>query len=324
MIQTAESAMAEHSSMLQRMRELAVQGANSTLSNTDRGSINSELQQLSGEMNSISQRTTFNGQKLLTGNLATQVASTSAVQTGTVVVAGTNTSISSMDVSAGKAGATYTLSNAAGVVTLSDGTNSQAITAGAIGAGGSQLFNFDKLGVKFSVASVSGDTGANVAGGLSGAITTGASNASATLQIGADNTASNQLNVGFTNMQVDTTANGAAAPMDALNTALSAFGANNGQTIANSQALITAVDGAIDYVSAQRSTLGAVQNRLNHTIANLNTTSENLAASDSQIRDVNVAEASAAMSRSNVLMQAGVSVLAQANQQPQLALKLLG
>ena len=165
MIQTAEGAMAEHSSMLQRMRQLAVQAANSTLSDTDRGSINTELQQLSGEMNSISDRTTFNGQKLLTGSLSTQVASNSAVNTGTVVIAGTNTSITGVDVSGAKASSTFTLSAGAnaGDVVLSDGVNSQQLTLGAVAAGGSQGLNFDKLGVKFSVSSVAGDTAANIA-----------------------------------------------------------------------------------------------------------------------------------------------------------------
>jgi flagellin len=84
------------------------------------------------------------------------------------------------------------------------------------------------------------------------------------------------------------------------------------------------LDAALGYVSSSRATLGAAQNRLQHTIANLSTTSENLSASNSRIRDVDVATESSNMAKFQVLEQAGVSVLAQANQMPQLALKLLG
>ncbi|MBL90936.1 MAG: hypothetical protein CMH56_03890 [Myxococcales bacterium] len=94
------------------------------------------------------------------------------------------------------------------------------------------------------------------------------------------------------------------------------------QTAAND--LIGELDAAIAYISENRSELGAFQNRLEYTINNLKQTAENLTASESRIRDVDVAAESAEMARATVLQQAAVSVLAQANQQPQLALKLLG
>jgi flagellin len=91
----------------------------------------------------------------------------------------------------------------------------------------------------------------------------------------------------------------------------------------NAQAALTAIDDALADVSAARATFGAVGNRLNSVVATIQTASENLSAANSRIRDVDVAEETSKMSRSQVLLQAGVSVLAQANQQPQIALKLL-
>jgi len=88
--------------------------------------------------------------------------------------------------------------------------------------------------------------------------------------------------------------------------------------------LITVADEAIGLVNNQRAVLGAAQNRLEHTIAVQQVASDNLSAANSRIRDVDVAAESAKMTKANILMQAGVSVLSQANQQPQMALKLLG
>ncbi len=94
-------------------------------------------------------------------------------------------------------------------------------------------------------------------------------------------------------------------------------------TSAGAQAALTALDTALADVSAARATFGAVGNRLNSVVATIQTASENLSAANSRIRDVDVAEETSKMSRSQVLLQAGVSVLAQANQMPQIALKLL-
>ncbi len=93
---------------------------------------------------------------------------------------------------------------------------------------------------------------------------------------------------------------------------------------ATSQAAIATLDTALQTMSAARATLGAAGNRFSSAIASIQTFSENLSAANSRIRDVDVAEETSRMSRSQVLMQAGVSVLAQANQMPQIALKLLG
>jgi flagellin len=116
--------------------------------------------------------------------------------------------------------------------------------------------------------------------------------------------------------------------MIALNTAISTFntaaGTNAGPSDGDATGLITAIDTANAWISSQRAALGAAQNRLSYAAASLTTTAQNVTAANSQIRDVDVASETSNMSKDQILMQAGVSVLAQANQVQQLALKLLG
>lgn len=95
-------------------------------------------------------------------------------------------------------------------------------------------------------------------------------------------------------------------------------------TALGAQASLTVLDGAINQVSSRRGDLGSSQNRLSVTIANLGTAHENLSAANSRIMDVDVAHETAEMTKNNILMQAGVSVLAQANQMPSVALSLIG
>ena len=317
MIQTAEGAMNEVHSMLQRMRELSVQASNDTLSTSDRQAVGSELTQLVSEIDAISNRTNFNGKGLLDGTLATSQSGGTA-QAGLVVVAGTNTSISKVEVTAAQAGKTYTMTNAAGVITLDDGAgNSQAVTVGAAAAGGTSVLDFNKLGVKVTVSSVAGETGANIAAGLTAkTVITAAGSGSANFQIGAGTTSYDALTVSFS--KVDTSAS-------SLNVAASvtAFNAGGGQTVSNAQAIITAVDSAITSLNSTRGTLGAAQNRLEHTIANLGVAQENLTASESRIRDVDMAAEMVNFTKTGILQQAGQAILAQANQAPQGVLQLL-
>ena len=324
MIQTAEGAMGEMHSMLQRMRELAVQASNDTLSTSDRTAVNTELVQLQSEINGISGRTTFNGKALLTGALSTAVSGGTAAVGSQFNTTGGNSAIDAIDATGAKAGDTYTLSGSGTNLTLTRGSDSVAQTisvAAGVTANSSGTISFAQLGISFKVSTDAGaKTGAGLVTDLAAAtVTTGAGSGAANFQVGAN--ASDAISVSFA--KVNTSAS--SLNIDALLTAFtSALSGTNAAQVSAAQALIGGVDSAIGTVSSQRSTLGAYQNRLDHTIANINTTSENLSASESRIRDVNVAEETANMTRSQVLMQAGVSVLAQANQMPQLALKLLG
>jgi flagellin len=136
---------------------------------------------------------------------------------------------------------------------------------------------------------------------------------SVTFQVGIQNTSNDQISVAINDMHA--TALGAGTTdLDGLDIS----------TITGAQTALDVLDAAITDVSAGRAEIGAVQNRLQVTIANLGTARENLSAANSRIRDVDVASESAELTKNNILMQAGVSVLAQANQQPSLALSLLG
>lgn len=138
---------------------------------------------------------------------------------------------------------------------------------------------------------------------LSGAATT------ITFQVGINNTTSDRIDVSFGG--VDLTALGIAAS------------SVSGATATNSQASITSIDGAISAVSSRRASFGASMNRLDTTVSNLQSMRTNMSAANSRIADVDIAEETASMARNSVLSQAAVSILAQANQAPQLALSLL-
>jgi flagellin len=329
MIQTAEGALVEVHDMLQRMRELSVQAANDTYSNDDRKAMNNEMQALRTEINAVSTRTKFNGKELLTGSLSTTLDATSPIEGGFVVVAGTNTSVSSVDVSGAKAGTTFTFTDTGTALRLSDGTTSQDILYAdlAVSADGSKVLDYNKLGIKVNVSSIAGETGANVAGGMvAGAtdtIVTAAGSSSANFQIGAGagGVATGDAMV-VTFSRIDISASG----MSALNTELGQFDtAITGGTFVTTDAeqLITALDTAITTVNDRRGSLGSVQNRLEHTVKSLSVSVENLTSSESRIRDTDVAEETSNMVRSQILTQAGTAVLAQANQVPQGALALL-
>jgi len=351
MIQTAEGALSEVQSMLQRMRDLAVQAASDTNSQSERQNINLELGQLQDEIDKISSRTKFNGQLLLNGSLTTQQRTSAYIGTLGELVRGTTLtgtgtgavgSVVSVDVSgAGAArGYTFTSNTTAGTVTLTEVTTAGATTGSAMTldvnalawaatTGGTATLNFADFGVKISVAASGAMTVANLAGSFGAAknisLDTATGTGSATLQTGANQGEATTVSFVDTKLSASSTQTDMAdlfAKLGAYSTAAGGTDATSARTSAG--ALITSLDNALAYVSSSRATLGAAQNRLQHTIANLSTTSENLSASNSRIRDVDVATESSNMAKFQVLEQAGVSVLAQANQMPQLALKLLG
>ena len=137
---------------------------------------------------------------------------------------------------------------------------------------------------------------------------------SLTFQVGINNTTNDRISVGINDMHAAALGTSTAASLAAVNI----------NTITGAQSALSVLDDAITDVSAGRAELGAVQNRMAVSIQNLATAGENLAAANSRIRDADIAQESAALTKNSILMQAGVSVLAQANQQPALALSLLG
>jgi flagellin len=321
MIQTAEGGMSQIQDMLIRMKELATQGSNSTLADAERSFIADEMTQLRDEINNISTRTKFNGQQLLNGSFGKALDTTSTVQVGMNLATTAEAAVTKVDISGAAAGTTFTFANAAGVLTLSDGTTSQAIdlTAVTVAAGGSYELNYNELGVKVTVSAAASKAGADIATDLNAGtvITTAATGAE--IQVGADDAADNRLTLTFGDTQI----NGANADarMVALDTDITAF--SGATTAANSQALLTSVEDALTYVSEQRAALGAQQNRLDYTVANLQTQAENISASKSRITDADFAAETANLTRAQILQQAGTAMLAQANSLPQNVLSLL-
>jgi flagellin len=313
MIQTAEGAMDEVHGILQRMRELGVQAANDTYDSAARTSIGTELMQLRSEIDRIANATQFNGQSLLTGALTGTLGG--ATGTDLVVNDAVGAAIATaIEVSSAKP-ATYTFSSAgAGLITLtsSDGA-AQQISIGAIAANGTQTLDFNQLGIKITLNSTAGETAANDT-----IVVTGSG--SAKLQVGANTTAYDSMNVAFNDVRA-TQATGlnlltgggvdwtSSATIVASNTAAQAF--------------INQIDTAITTLNTRRSDLGAAQNRLEHTVNSLGVSVENLTASESRIRDADVAALSTQMVSNQILQQAGTAVLAQANQASQSVLSLL-
>ncbi len=329
MLQTGEGAMDEVHSMLQRMRELAVQAANGTYADNgpERTSMGQEIVQLANEIDRISTSTEFNGQKLLTGALSTAVDATSGVQPFNTV--STGVIVSAIDVSNAQAGQVYTITNPgapSNQLMLANGGITQTLTVPPIAAGQTATLNFNNLGVSITLTGGATAPGANanaIAAALAtaGNVTTAAGQSSATLQVGANTP--DTLTLNFTNMSTPNLGGGGflLGGATGLVTTLGATGIVG--NIAAAHNLMTAVDGAIQQLSAQRGTLGAAQNRLEHTANSLGVAVENLSASESRIRDADIAQLSSDMVSNQILQQAGVSVLAQANQSPQAILKLL-
>jgi flagellin len=310
MVQTAEGALTEVHSMLQRIRELAVEAANSTVSSSDAASVDTEITALRAEIDRIAKATTFNGQSLTTGALSvSQLAGSLAVNgnLGAAVVA-------AIDVSGGKGGATYTLTSQAGPkVTLSDGLgHMQQVTVGA----NAQTLNFDTLGVTVTISGT--DTAANIAAALDAKTITTTNTTQANFQVGAN--ATDSLLVSFADAQITAAGYGNwNANITAFHTATTT---GNG-IIAAAQALITSSDTAIGYISTTRGNLGAVENRLQHTVASVSVASENLNASKSRIQDLDIAAEMVNFTKTQILQQAGTAILAQANSAPQNVLTLL-
>jgi flagellin len=298
LIQTAEGALNETHSILQRMRELAVQAANDTNTLQDRQEIQKEINQLSQEITRISTDTEFNKKTLLNGSFGIQLdATASANFLNEVGEAGDP--IESYDISGAKASTTYTISETASSISIQDGTNTWTLDKTGFSAGGT--FNFEALGISIKT-SADYNAGGTALNGLE--IVTDAT-LGAKFQIGANAGQTASLTIGDMSAAALQVNNLDVTTEQGINDAL------------------TAIDNAIATVSSQRALLGAVQNRLEHTINNLGTTQENLVASESRIRDVDMAKEMMEFTKNSILSQASQAMLAQANAQPQSVLQLL-
>lgn len=303
LVQTAEGALTETHSILQRMRELSVQASSDTNENgVDRSALNEEFTALRDEINDIATKTAFNGKKLLNGSLGATVAIDGAQDIKPGALGVTDIKVEGFDAGAfsiafsngGVNGAAYT-------ATLGGGGPVLSLAQPAAGGGTVNLDFGNGRKVSITMASHaadafgSADLGFTVAGG------------NAVIQTGADK--GDKLTIDIDSMK-------------ASDLGLEAAGVDL-TSQPNASNTIDVVNTAINTVSTQRSKLGAMQNRLQHKINNLDTSSENLSAAESRIRDLDMAKEMTTHTKNNILVQAATAMLAQANAAPQGVLQLL-
>lgn len=296
MIQTAEGALNETHDILQRMRELAVQAGNDTNTGTDRGEIQKEINQLTSEVNRIGNTTEFNNQKLLNASAGTVTSAPAVAE-----VKGVYT----LDLTAMTAGSVeidgQTISYDTDLATTEASIKANATLSGKYditGTGASLTFTQktgNDTGLTADTTSATGATGETVGETTAGVTAVAAqAKSSFSTQIGANE--NQTMTLEFEDMRaaaLGITGDGTGF----TSTTTVSDGTNNTanekaldvSTSANAGNAVTAIQSAIDKVSAERSKLGANQNRLDHTINNLGTSSENLTAAESRIRDVDYA-----------------------------------
>jgi flagellin len=325
-VQTAEGSLNEVHTMLTRMRDLAVQSANSGANDSAaRGAAQTEISALATEITRVSTSARFGGVNLLDGSYGV----TGASKTGTSAATFTTAAGSDFALDINGTGAvTVSIGAQVGVTGTAAAAAAQTAVRAALAAGSTAQQEFAD---KVTVTSVSTDGGAtqalkiNVNGladtetftvvdgtnaplaglGLAAGAVTAASGTGGTFQIGANATETVSLVIG----------NSSASTLG--------VGTLDVTTDVGSAAAITALDTAISTVSTTRGELGALQNRFESMITNLQVTTENLAASESRIRDTDMAAEMVTFTKNNVLLQAGTAMLAQANQVPQSILSLL-
>ena len=312
LLQVAEGSMAEVGNMLVRLRSLALQSSSSTLNDSNRESLAAEFTQLVSEVDRIAQATSYNGLSLLSG-FGNQVSASS-----TALTASGATGVTMVQLSAADAG-TFSFVDAAGdqQLTLGNGTVSQTLNMatlldnGMVATGTSVVANFDRLGIQVTLA------GAGVAG-AAGNYADGELNNTALLieggtnggfQIGPRDSQVHRLDLNISDLR----GSGEVLALDRLSIT-SQSGAR--QALGN-------LDQAIATVSGERGKLGAVQNRLAHTISFSENEIENIQASEASIRDSDIALEATSLSRSRILLQSSNSMLVQANVRSIQALTLL-
>ena len=322
--QTAEGALAEVSSNLQRIRELAVQSRNATNSVSDRQALDAEVQQLKAEIDRVASQTEFNGIKLLDGSFSGQ-----AFQVG--ANAGQLISVPSLAGTGTAALGTWSSDVASPTTSVASGF------ADGIALGGVHNFVFEIDGSTVFTKSSTTTPDFVTAAELDAAIATFV-DGSGGLYTRSGSLANDDFVLSRTDGAAMTIARPGNYPLGGTfstgflatfdngipaGTERTGFADGNVLDAVASDRMMLAMDAALDVVNGQRAELGALQNRFASVVANLNTSSENLSASRSRIRDADYAKETAELTRSQILQQAGTAMLAQANQVPQAVLGLL-
>ncbi len=321
MAQTAEGALEQSTAILQRMRDLSLQSANGSNSTEERKALNSEVNEMKKELDRIANTTSFGGKKLLDGTFGTttfQVGS-AANETISVNIKEMSTTSLKADVYTvtGQATATTTATTASGSVavkvTIAGATPAREFTAD-FAKGATQKEQNQALATLVNDANIGVGAYVNESGTEISFVSNAASGAGAG-QVGV------------------TYGSGATsgAAIAAASTAVTLVKQDTKNSISDiditdvvgSQKAILSIDQAIQSIDAQRADLGAVQNRFENTIGNLQNISENVSAARGRIKDTDFASETANLSKQQILQQAGTAILAQANQLPQAVLSLL-
>lgn len=306
LLQVAEGAVQTVSSIVDRMKELATQAASDNVDDAGRGRIKAEWDQLSTEIQKIVDTTKFQGKALLNGTFGNFVDS--VANGSTAMAAGTGLYAASIS---GSAAGTYSFTQAAdGELTVTDGSVTQTVT-GLVA--GKQTVVFDQFGISLQLDANFDHTAA--AGTLDGTdvVVTAGSGGGSFLVRSSGAYSSDDL-ISLTSLDLSTGASG-------LNISGITFTGNGSG--AEWQAALTTLDGAFDVVSSVFGEIGAAQNRIDYATANVRTSIENIAAAESTIRDADMAAEMTEFTKYQILQQAGVAMLAQANAAPQLVLSLL-
>ncbi|MBU3554988.1 flagellin [Polynucleobacter sp. UB-Piko-W3] len=324
LIQVADTSMSTIHDMLLRMKQLATQGYDGSLSGAQKMNIMDEIKQLNTEINNTAERTKFNGNSLI--NVTTGITGGTLTNGEVVGTTGTITNLASK----GTLADTYTITISGSNITLTGATSllAQTKTIATGSNGGKQEFNFDTLGISFTME----HSGATVSTAAATSLNTltvivGGSNPSLDFQAGADTQAANLISYQTINVQT-TSGTGSNAAMTDLGTQITTVGAYTGATATTSWAsgfntLGTNIDTAINYISDQRSVMGSLINRISYISTNLQAQSTNLQSSKSAITDTDFAAETAKLTKGQIMQQAATAMLAQANQMPNVVLSLL-
>lgn len=314
MIQTADGASIEIGNMMQRMRELAVQASNGTVTSTDQSSLNLEFVQLRTEIERVANQTQWNGENVLDGSAGTSSNGTAVFQVG-------GNSLQTMSVAFGDWNLNASTTNVAGVQAVYDFTIADGDVADLgefVISDGQNTVTLDASGLS-SVAELA--TAIEADGSLTRLT---ASDGTGKLTLTYDNaevvTVPPTISGDGTAQTVSETTAGVTALSGVYGTDISAIKID---TDADANAAIASLDTAINGINAQRAVFGAGMNRLEYAIDNLTNVSQNAAASRSRIEDADYAAETTELARTQIIQQAGTAMLAQANQQNQAVLALL-
>lgn len=311
MAQTAEGALQQSTSILQRMRDLALQSANGSNSDEERKALNSEVTELKKELNRISNTTTFGGKKLLDGSFETTTFQVGSAANETISVKIDEMSTDSLTGKyyEGDVAAVTGTATASGTASVSMTVDGKTVTVETtIASGTTAVQAARQLGAAINDANLG--VGAFV------------DDTGAMKIISQDKDGSNELTaLTITGAPAGLTFGGYTAATAVTTDKISDIDVSSVQ---NSQEAVLVIDQAIQSIDSQRADLGAVQNRFENTIGNLQNIAENVSAARGRIQDTDFAAETANLSKNQVLQQAGTAILAQANQLPQAVLSLLG